>query len=211
MVYVKANDRRAQVTVAARNILIRSGIAALTMRTVAAEAGISLGTLHYVFPSKELLFKSIIEDVGEEISETLHTAFNEGVATDTWLTDGIRNFWAALVTGNPGLQLMQYELSLYAMRNPDLHYLAEVQYEKYCTVVATWCRDASQQAREFESEPDSESRFTDFDGLARMIVAGVDGLILQYLSSRDEARAEEDLENLCVFLNSFIRENRSLT
>lgn len=48
---------------AARNIFLSDGYAALSMRKVAAAAGISLGNLGYYFGSKSDLFESMIDDV----------------------------------------------------------------------------------------------------------------------------------------------------
>ena len=48
MAYVEASVRRGQVVAAARAALIRDGVGRTTLRGVAAEAGIPLGTLHYV-------------------------------------------------------------------------------------------------------------------------------------------------------------------
>jgi AcrR family transcriptional regulator len=202
MGYVKADIRRAQVIQAARRVLVSSGVGGLTMRRVASEAGISLGTLHYAFPSKELLLKSVIDDVGDEISTLLHSSINLEGGLEASIRNGIQNFWSALVFDNHDLQLMQYELSIYAIRTPDIHHLAQGQYEKYCSVVAEWCQSAANMA--------GESCAIGFAELARMIVAGVDGLILQYLSYADVERANADIETLSTMLCGVARGDRML-
>ena len=202
MGYVKADIRRAQVIQAARRVLVSSGVGGLTMRRVASEAGISLGTLHYAFPSKELLLKSVIDDVGDEISTLLHSSINLEGGLEASIRNGIQNFWSALVFDNHDLQLMQYELSIYAIRTPGIHHLAQGQYEKYCSVVAEWCQSAANMA--------GESCAIGFAELARMIVAGVDGLILQYLSYADVERANADIETLSTMLCGVARGDRML-
>jgi AcrR family transcriptional regulator len=201
MGYVDADTRRAQVVQAARTVLMRSGVAGLTMRAVASEAGIPLGTLHYVFPSKELLYKSVIEDVGNEIAALLHASINVDGGFENSIANGIRDFWSALVIGNPDLQLVQYDLTIHAIRTPGLQHLAKGQYEKYCSVVAEWCQSAAEIA--------GESCAVSFEELARMIVAGVDGLILQYLSRGDVERGTADIETLCVMVSGVVRGERS--
>lgn len=53
MAYVKAAERHEQIVAAAIRVLSKVGVPGTTLRAVAAEAGIPLGTLHYVFPSRE--------------------------------------------------------------------------------------------------------------------------------------------------------------
>ena len=81
MAYVKASVRSAQLVEAARRVLARDGVQGATMRGVATEAGVPLGTLSYVFGSKEQLLKAVIQDVSEEIAEVLR----ESAETDKGL------------------------------------------------------------------------------------------------------------------------------
>ncbi|SLH90679.1 Putative transcriptional regulator, TetR family [Mycobacteroides abscessus subsp. abscessus] len=50
MPYVESAQRTKEAVAAARIVLMREGVGRTTMRAVAAEAGIPLGTLQYVFP-----------------------------------------------------------------------------------------------------------------------------------------------------------------
>ncbi|MGZ3585403.1 MAG: hypothetical protein ACXVCT_21890, partial [Ktedonobacterales bacterium] len=83
---------------------------------------------------------------------------------------------------------MQYELTLYALRNPDAAWLAKEQYAGYCVVVETLLRETYAAAGQTSAIP--------FDALARFIVGGLDGIILQFVSDRDPARARGDVEYL---------------
>ena len=78
MTYVKASERRRQLVSAARVVLVRDGVASTTLRSVAAEAGVPLGTLHYAFASKELLLTAVFEDVRDEVSAVLNDVAREG-------------------------------------------------------------------------------------------------------------------------------------
>ena len=78
MPYVEASVRSRQLVEAARRVLIRDGVGRLTMRAVAAEAGVLLGTVTYVFPSKEMLLRAVIEDVTAEIAEVLKSSVDTG-------------------------------------------------------------------------------------------------------------------------------------
>lgn len=184
--HVEAAVRHRQLVAAARRALARDGVARTSLRAVAAEAGVPLGTMQYVFRSKEQLLRAVIEDVGGEIAQVLQ----EAAATDDGLEHAIRNgvttFWSTLVVDQKELQLMQYELTTYALRTAGQESLARWQYERYIAVVAEWCQQAAHNAGESSAVP--------FNRLARIIVATIDGLILQHVCDPNEARSREDLD-----------------
>jgi TetR/AcrR family transcriptional regulator, regulator of biofilm formation and stress response len=188
MPYVEAAVRRTQCIAAARTALATHGVAQTSVRVVAAEAGVPLATLQYVFPSKAELLRAVIEDVVDEIARVLadSAATDQGLAVA--IRQGLDNFWGQLVRGGRELQLLQYELTMYALRTPGQEDLARLQYQRYAAVVADWCRQAAEQA--------GETTAVSFDHLARTIVAGVDGLILQHVCDPDDGRARDGLESL---------------
>ena len=194
MPYVEASVRSRQLVEAARRVLIRDGAGRLTMRAVAAEAGVLLGTVTYVFKSKEMLLRAVIEDVTAEIAEVLKSSPDTGRGLEYAIRQGLDRFWATLVEEQEGLQIIQYELTIYALRTAGLESLARWQYERYARIVAAWCQEAASNAGEACAVP--------FDTLARVLVAGVDGLILQYVCDPDMTRAREDLQAVTEMLIS---------
>ncbi|MGU3497898.1 TetR/AcrR family transcriptional regulator [Mycobacterium sp. C31M] len=188
MPYVEASVRSKQFVAAARRVMSRQGVAATALRAVAAEAEVPLGTLQYVFPSKELLLRAVIEDVIEEIA----TVLTAGVDVDSGLAHAIRQgltvFWSELVAEQINLQLMQFELTNYALRQPGLEHLAKWQNQRYAEAIAQWCETAATNAGEVSAVP--------YDRLARIILAGVDGLTMQYACDPDNTRARADLDTL---------------
>ena len=186
MPYVEASVRSKQLVAAAQRVLIRDGVGRLTMRAVAAEAGVLLGTVTYVFPSKEMLLRAVIEDVTAEIAEVLKSSVDTGRGLEHAIRHGLEHFWSTLVEDQEGLQIIQYELTIYALRTAGLESLARWQYEGYARIVAAWCQEAASNAGETCAVP--------FDTLARVLVAGMDGLILQYVCDPDMTRAREDLQ-----------------
>ncbi|MFC4126981.1 TetR/AcrR family transcriptional regulator [Nocardia rhizosphaerae] len=185
MVYVDAEVRRGQLVSAARAVLARNGVAKTTLRAVAAEAGVPLGTMQYVFPAKEQLLRAVIEDVVGEIARVLEESADLHRGLAHAIRQGLMSFWSQLVAGHAGEQLMQYELTTYALRTAGQESLARWQYERYTGIVADWCRHAADSAGETSAVP--------FDRLGRVIVACVDGLILQHASDPDTARSNGDL------------------
>jgi len=186
MPYVESAVRSKQAVAAARAVLMRDGVGGTSMRTVATEAGIPLGTLQHVFPTKQGLLRAVIEDVVEEIADLLESSAELEAGLEHAIRCGLRNFWEKLVVDHRNLQLVQYELVTHALRTPGLEELPRWQYERYTEVVGDWCQEAARRAGETSAIP--------FDRLARVLVAGVDGLILQHVVNPDVSRSEADLE-----------------
>jgi AcrR family transcriptional regulator len=187
VVYVKASERHRQLARAARAVMTREGVAGTTLRGVAAEAGVPLGTLHYVFPSKELMFRAVIEDVRNEASAVLK-GVDTSVGLELAIRRGLRAFWEQQIVDDPHAPLMRHELFLYAVRTPGQEDLARWQVEGYSRIVAEWCQAAANNAGELCAVP--------FDTLARVLVGGVMGIALHYLGDQDRERSLRDVEAL---------------
>ncbi|MFD6070841.1 MULTISPECIES: TetR/AcrR family transcriptional regulator [Amycolatopsis] len=185
MAYVKAAEREGQIVTAAIRVLSTVGVPATTLRAVAAEAGISLGTLHYVFPSKDQLLRAVIGTVVDDISDALRSGLDPDRGFEHALRTGMTTFWDKLVEGDVGLQIMQYELSSYSLRS-DAPDLARSQYDGYISLVTRLCEQAAIAA--------GERCAVGFDTLGRLALASVDGLILQYVANPDPVRAHGDLQ-----------------
>lgn len=192
MPYVAASERTRQAVAAARAVMARDGVARTTLRSVAAEAGVPLGTLQYVFPSKDGLVRAVVEDLVEEIASVLTASLPVDGGLATSVRDGVEAFWSTLVTDQVHLQVMQGELLYESLRRPGHEELARWQYERYLAVIADWCDRAAAAAGETTAVP--------LDRLARVVLAGIDGLILQYVSAPDDARAADDLELLVTMV-----------
>jgi AcrR family transcriptional regulator len=197
MPYIEASVRRKQLVVAARSVLAREGVARTSLRAVAAEGGVSLGTLQYVFPSKELLLQAVIEDVVDEIAGVLKDSVQVEDGLEHAIRQGLTRFWSQLVAEQSNLQLMQYELTTYALRTPGQEHLARWQYEHYAAIVAQWCQEAAGNAGEVCAVP--------FAQLARVVVASVDGLILQHVCDPSPGRSRADLDAVIEMLIGLAR------
>jgi AcrR family transcriptional regulator len=188
VVYIDSAVRSRQIIAAARAVLTRDGVARTTIRAVADEARIPLGTLQHVFPTKQKLLRAVTEDVVEEIAEVLRNSADLDGGLEHAIRQGVREFWRSLVVDENNLQLVQLELVVQSLRTEGLEDLARWQYRRYTEVVAQWCEQAAVRAQ--------ETCAVGYQRLARLIIAGVDGLIVQYVVDPDADRAEEDLDAL---------------
>lgn len=180
-------ERRAAIIEAAVRVLARDGLAETTTRKIASEANINQAMIGYYFGGKDELLYAVLQEMmrrtGEIIGATapLDHGFAEAVAA------AIEAFWAHVVQA-PELQVLQYELTLYALRRPESAWLAKSQYEGYCGIVAQLIEAVCAATN---TEPARAP-----DAIARFIVGGLDGMILQFISARDTDRAQQDLQQL---------------
>ncbi len=186
MAYVKASEREEQIVAAAIRVLSEVGVPGTTLRAVAAEAGIPLGTLHYVFPAKDQMLRAVVSTVTDEVSDTARAGLELDHGVAHALRQGIVSFWDHLVEGRIGLQIMQYELAMNSLRTEGSQGLVRMQYERYTSLVTEFCEQAANAA--------GERCAVDFETLGRLTLAVVDGVLLQYVASPDADRAHKDLE-----------------
>ena len=181
------SERRAELLAAAIRVLAREGLAEASTRKIATEAGINQATLLYYFGSKDGLLLAVLQEMMRTTQEIALQAMPAATDLREAVAGAIRAFWA-YVEATPELQIMQYELTLYALRAPQAAWLAKQQYSGYSAVVETLLRETYAAMEQAPAIP--------FAALARFIVGGLDGIILQFVSNRDTARARSDIEYL---------------
>ncbi len=123
----KGISRLISILNAAREVFIESGYAALTMRKVAARAGITIGNLNYYYRTKEDLLRDLLEyvinDYLEEFERRRHLA---GHSPEKQL-QAVLNFWIEDLT-TPETTVFFPEL--WALGNHDPH-IAELVDDLY--------------------------------------------------------------------------------
>ncbi len=179
--------KRAGIIAATVRVLTRDGLSETTTRKIAAEAGVNQAMIGYYFGGKDELLLAALQEMMRLTTDIVRATMRERVAPDIALASAIIAFWDH-VERNYDLQVMQYELTLYALRQPDSAWLAREQYAGYTALVAKLAREAYETAQNQCAVP--------YDDLARFIIGGLDGLILQYVSDRDETRARRGLQHL---------------
>lgn len=185
MAYLKPAEREDQIVAAAIGVLSEVGVPATTLRAVAAAADVPLGTLHYVFPSKDQLLRSVIATVVDQTAELIRAGLEVDRGVEKVVRQGLTSFWDSLVDGGVGLQLMQYELLSYSLRTEGSGGLARLQFERYSALVTEFCEEAAAQA--------GERCAVGYDALGRLALAAIDGLVLQYAAVPDPERSRRDL------------------
>ncbi|HET8840102.1 MAG TPA: TetR/AcrR family transcriptional regulator [Ktedonobacteraceae bacterium] len=179
--------RRARILDAALEVLASEGISETTTRKIAARAEVNQAMLRYYFGSKDDLLFAVLQEMMHITREVVQQAIPEGKTLRETLLEGLMGFWKH-VEARPDLQIMQYELTLYALRSPTSAWMAQQQYDGYCAVVEMLLEEGFATL--------GECSVMAFPELARFVVGGMDGLILQFISNRNITRARLDLAHL---------------
>lgn len=181
------DDRRAAILDATVRVLARDGLNETTTRKIAREANVNQAMIGYYFGGKDELLYAVLEEMIGRTGEIIGASIPHVRTFAEAVTAAVTAFWSQ-VEQAPELQVMQYELTLYALRRPESAWLAKRQYAGYCDTVARIIHDVCAATGVTPAETD--------DALARFVVGGLDGLILQFISDRDAERAHGDLQRL---------------
>ncbi|GIG37275.1 TetR/AcrR family transcriptional regulator [Cellulomonas pakistanensis] len=185
--------RRAELVDAAVRVIARDGVAAATTRAVVAEAGMSLASLHYAFPSREHLLEAVIVEVTAQERRAAEAGLLpvaaapvDGAAEPPRLEDVIREGlqrYVELLAARPEREQVLFELAVYAMRTPGHRAALVAQYAVYQESARATLATAALAAR---------SRWTvPLDEVARALVMTTEGLTTVWLADRDTAAARE--------------------
>lgn len=198
---LQVDARRARLVAAALDRAEQVGIEKLTVRGVAAEAGMTQAAVFSLFESKELLVIAMGEGLIVDITAALHTAFDH--TRELQGTRGLRELvhsgldaiWP-LVYQTADRQLLSYEIKTYLLRHralgsDDAAAIASGQYR---------IRDTESRVFFERCAEDTGTRWLEpIDSVARFGMATVDGLILRWLVDRDDIAviaAMDDLSGL---------------
>jgi TetR/AcrR family transcriptional regulator, regulator of biofilm formation and stress response len=189
MTRVRNEQRRRLILEATVQILGREGPGAVTHRAVAAEAGVPLAATTYYFASKEeLLDQALTLSVRSDLAEleVLARSMAQSPASVEAFARSIAAFLVAQLRRRRTVVVAQYELVLEAARRSSLRPAARASTEAYVRLCETML------AKVGSADP---------AGDARLLVAVMDGLLLDQLSAR---RSSFDLDALTWQLRRFI-------
>ena len=186
MTRTKSETTRDKVIQGALRALARFGVTATTTRKIATESGVPLATLHYHFESKGALLLAALDAINAEVTTSLRADQRHRADLAACIAHSLRAAWR-FMERTRDLQIVQLELTMYALRE-DAAWLAEQQYESYLRV---W-RDILMATATRTRELDAAGCAT----LARFILAGIDGLVLQDLARPGKARSRKGVEAL---------------
>jgi AcrR family transcriptional regulator len=182
---ISAEKRREQFIEAAIRVMSREGLERATTRRIAEEAGAPQASFHYLFDDKNQMLTEVVGAITLQVEQVLRAAVDPARGLAAAVDDGLHAFWRHVVSDD-GLQLMQYELMIFARRTEGYEWLAEWQYGRYVS--------AAREVFAAAAAAEGLRPGIDIDELARFLVAAADGLVIQYEVHHDRERSERDLE-----------------
>ena len=162
---------------AAIRVVAAEGLRGLTYRSVAAEAGVTHGSVRYHFGDWTRLLEAAVSHSVER-----NIAGSELIAADGDFGEFARSL-ATLVETEPDVQAFQYELALESRRRPELRPIIDRMYESYRSAVRE-----TLLCNGIDDEP-----------FVQMVCAALDGLVFQQSVFGDAERTRigtEALRNL---------------
>lgn len=190
-------ERRDHLVAAALRVAERDGVAAMTMRAIAAEADVSLATLHYCFTSKRELLEGVLTAIVTELADAAQAELPEDAGSPgKLLRQGLRRLWE-VVEREPGRQQVTYELTQMALRTAGMAGFARWQYDVQYGLTTRHLEAVARAARVEWTLP--------LPVLSRMLLTVIDGAVLGWLVDRDSASALAALEALADSIGGFSR------
>lgn len=146
-------QRRTEIIDAAVEVMARVGLAGLSMRVVAQQAGIPLGALSYYFTDKADLVAQAFQQLSDrEIERVVHTADQLDSAMPT---ERIADLFADLIIGGfdspQGAIVARYELVTEASRDERLRPMFESWYAAMVPALSRLFRDLGSHHPELDS------------------------------------------------------------
>ena len=200
MARIPVQDRRVQLVDATIRVMAQDGVAAATTRRIAAEAKTTLATVHYCFESKQTLLRQVLATIVGQLAGPSDLQLPTGRDLPSLVQELLEGLWV-VIEGEPKRQQLTYELTQFALREPDLTDLARWQYELYyaeCTHMLAGVAAATGWAWTVP-----------LDVVSRMLLTAIDGAVLGWLVDGDSAAAKTVLLRYGELLSTLARPGSS--
>ncbi|MCA2179554.1 TetR/AcrR family transcriptional regulator [Nonomuraea glycinis] len=196
---VSVEQRRKDLVEAAFHTMAQVGIAKATTRAICAEAGVHQSVFHYCFHSKKELYQELVRVIVVDMVDAAVTVPDLGSTAEAAVRTSMERGWSH-VKARPGRQIFTYEFTTFVMRDPDLADLAAWQYQQYFEQTERLLLAIGEAADVEWSVP--------LPVLSRMMTSAMDGLLLGWLTDRDDQAVED---SLCHFTDYFASLTRPRT
>jgi AcrR family transcriptional regulator len=169
-------ERRQELANQALDYFLEHGVAGLSLRPIAAHLGTSARLLVYHFGSKEGLITAVMDEVRARIQKSFVQLMSDRAPGTTRL---MPEFWTwAIHPKNIKCIRLLFEVQILAFQNP-------ARYARYMEgSSSSWLKLIEESL-----PPAKESR-----AMATLCVAVIDGLLLEYLSTKDVRRTRQALD-----------------
>lgn len=184
-------ERRAEAIIdAALRCLARDGYAATSLQRVADDAGLAKRTVIYYYATREGLFDHVARRVGDQLLDQLEQAVVGVEEPADIVSRGFERVWAAITTDR-ALLVAWFGLLAESVTNPALAVPASYITTGIRTLIGRLIDDALARGRTLRVRRSS---------LEVLILAGVQGLILEYLERGETDELTMAIEDFQAWL-----------
>jgi AcrR family transcriptional regulator len=185
--YVRAAQRREQLLDAAVEVLVRDGLDELTLRDVAAQAGVRLSTLQYIFTSRSELVRALTGRVLGRAGRDQFVTGSDGLAVEL---HRVVHWYATRFLADPAiLELVRFEVLTAARRGGgDAPSRLPEDWPRMSRLIPARLEEICDRSSEEYQVPVTE--------LTRLWTPGLIGLIHQVLEDCDFERFQRDADLL---------------
>jgi AcrR family transcriptional regulator len=187
-------QRRAHLADVALQIAARKGLDAVTVRAVAGEAGVSLGTVHYCFDDKDELLREMGRALVGVAVDPVRGTLPAGGDFRTVVHAAAEGLMTGLRTME-GRRLLSFELSTAGARSAAMNDVARVHIDQVTDMAIGILSELAERAR--------VAYRIELATLARLVVAVIDGLELRWLVERDDDATIATFHELAEVVTSY--------
>ncbi|GAA4835833.1 hypothetical protein GCM10023221_11060 [Luteimicrobium xylanilyticum] len=173
-------QRREQLVAAALAVALREGVEAVTIRSVAREAGVRPGIIHYVFRDKHEMLAALSQQVAAIAATFLDDAIAGGGDISTTMHALADAMWKG-VEARSHHQLLTIEIATLGARDERMRAIVLEQLREQWVASEQYLTAAAQRA--------GVTYAMDVALLARMVSAEIDGIQIAWMVEHDDAAA----------------------
>jgi AcrR family transcriptional regulator len=180
-------ERRQEIVEAGLRVALREGVEAVSVRAVAQEAEISLGTVHYCFEDKAEMLRAMGRAIALTASEPALAALDQGHDPETLIAASSQSMLDGLKQ-NQHMRLLTFEFALAGVRSRVLREVAQAHLDQSYRFTKEYLIKLADRGA---------SRFSvDVDFLARFAAQQIDGIEIGWLVDRDDEAAQKAFDEL---------------
>jgi AcrR family transcriptional regulator len=177
---MSVEERRAQLVDAAMTIAVREGVEAVTIRGVAAEAGVSLGVVHYCFEDKDELLQAMGNSLALVASEPVRASLDASTDIEVLAHAAADALWEGL-TPRRHMRLLTFEFATAGVRSRALRSVAHAHLEQTWNMTEGVLQEVARRA--------GVTYKLDMRFLARLVAGYIDGIEIAWLVEQDDDAA----------------------
>ncbi|MEV2271698.1 TetR/AcrR family transcriptional regulator [Nonomuraea africana] len=142
----RSEERRQRLVAAGYRAMVRSGLAGARTRDIAAEAGITVATLHYYFPTKDDLVRAVLEHTIRErmlAPLRLETDWADGLAALRTMLTGL----SLQAEAEPGHFRLLHEMTWASREDPAMRAMLAHWHDDWHDTITGWLEAGQREGR----------------------------------------------------------------